>query len=148
KNIAAVATLLALIVAWASKASALELTEAPASQNAAFQNTAGEDGPGTTFRVDVKLVNVFVTVTDENGAPVANLPKEAFKIYENDVPQKIAVFDRESELPISLVMAVDASLSTRKDLKLELLSARKFAHTVLRPVDAMALYQFSEVVRE
>ena len=29
-------------------------------------------GPDTTFKVDVKLVNVFVTVTDEHGAPVAS----------------------------------------------------------------------------
>jgi Ca-activated chloride channel family protein len=45
-------------------------------------------------------------------------------------------------------MAVDASLSTKKDLKLELISARKFAHEIMRPQDALALYQFSEIVEE
>ncbi len=112
------------------------------------QQDASADEPATTFKVNVKLVNVFVTVTDENGAPVSSLQKENFQLYENDVPQRIAVFDRESELPLSIVMCVDASLSTRKDLRLELLSARKFAHAILRPVDAMALYQFSEIVNE
>jgi len=33
-------------------------------------------------------------------------------------------------------------------LKLELVSARKFAHEIMRPQDSLALYQFSEVVEE
>ncbi len=104
--------------------------------------------PATTFKVDVKLVNVFVTVTDSHGAPVSNLQKENFQLREDGKEQKIAIFNRESELPLSIVMAVDTSLSTRKDLPLELASARKFAHTILRPQDAMALYKFAEEVNE
>ncbi len=100
------------------------------------------------IRVNVKLVNVFVTVTDQNGAPIGGLQKENFRIFEDGEPQAISVFQRESDLPLSIVMAIDASLSTRKDLKLELASARKFAHQILRKQDAMALYQFSEVVEE
>jgi Ca-activated chloride channel family protein len=102
----------------------------------------------STIKVDVKLVNVFVTVTDDHGSPVAGLKKENFSLQEDGKEQKIAVFDRESALPLSIVMAVDTSLSTRKDLPLELASAKHFAHTILRPVDALALYEFSEVVNE
>ena len=101
-----------------------------------------------TIKVDVKLVNVFVTVTDDRGAPVANLTKDDFSIREDGKQQKIAVFGKESALPLSIVLAIDTSLSTRKDLSLELSSARKFVHTILRPVDALSLYQFSEVVNE
>jgi len=103
---------------------------------------------GTTLKVDVKLVNVFVTVTDDHGAPVAGLKKEDFGLSEDGKPQTIAVFDKESALPLSIVMDIDTSLSVRKDLPLELASARRFAHAILRPVDAMSLYGFSEVVRE
>jgi Ca-activated chloride channel family protein len=102
----------------------------------------------TTFKVDVKLVNIFVTVTDSHGAPVANLQKENFQLKEDEKEQKIAIFSRESELPLSIVLAVDTSLSTRKDLPLELASARKFAHTIVRPQDGMALYKFAEEVNE
>lgn len=102
----------------------------------------------TTFKIDVKLVNVFVTVTDEHGAPIAGLKKENFQLKEDDKDQKIAVFDKESALPLSIVLGLDTSLSTRKDLPLELVSARRFAHAILRPVDAMSLYEFSEVVHE
>jgi Ca-activated chloride channel family protein len=58
------------------------------------------------------------------------------------------VFERESQLPLSIVLAIDTSLSTRKDLGLELDSARRFAHSILRPVDRLAVFEFSEVVNE
>src|SRR5215472_401999 len=109
---------------------------------------SAQENPETTIKVDVKLVNVFVTVTDNQGAPVANLKQDNFQLLEDDQPQKIAVFDRESALPLSIVLQIDTSLSTKKDLPLELTSARRFAHAVLRPVDALCLYQFSEVVGE
>lgn len=104
--------------------------------------------PSTTLKVDVKLVNVFVTVTDEHGAPIGKLTRENFKLSEDGKEQKIAVFDKESALPLSIVLAVDTSLSTRKDLPLELASGRKFARTILRPQDALAVFQFSEIVNE
>jgi len=102
----------------------------------------------TSIKVDVKLVNVFVTVTDEHGAPVGNLNKENFEVFEDGKPQKISLFGKESELPLSIVLDVDTSLSTRKDLPLELASARRFAHAIIRPVDALSLYDFSEVVSQ
>jgi Ca-activated chloride channel family protein len=105
-------------------------------------------GTDTTFKVDVKLVNVFVTVTDDQGAPVASLAKDNFALIEDGKPQKIAVFAKESALPLNIVLDVDTSLSTRKDLPLELSSARRFAHAILRPVDAISLYGFSEIVSE
>jgi Ca-activated chloride channel family protein len=114
------------------------------------QTLPSRQSPGDTpsISVDVKLVNVFATVTDAGGAPARSLTQDNFAIYEDGVPQKIAVFSRESQLPLSIVMAVDASLSTKKDLKLELVSAKQFAHEILRPQDSLALYQFSEVVEE
>src|ERR1700745_257448 len=109
---------------------------------------AAQEEPTTTLKIDVKLVNVFVTVTDSHGAPVGNLSKDNFHLSEDGQKQKIAIFDKESALPLSIVMAVDTSLSTKKDLPLEVASARHFAHAILRPVDALSLYQFSEIVDE
>lgn len=101
-----------------------------------------------TFRVEVKLVDVFTTVTDQKGAPVTDLKKEEFKITEDGVPQKIALFEQQSEAPLSIILCIDASQSVGKDLKVEAEAARKFAASMLRPVDRLALYQFSEIVRE
>ena len=63
--------------------------------------------PETTLKVDVKLVNVFVTVTDAHGGPVANLQKENFLLKEDGKEQRIAIFSRESALPLSIVLAID-----------------------------------------
>jgi Ca-activated chloride channel homolog len=127
---------------WASGASPSK----PASSDAS--KTSDQQDSGTTLKVDVKLVNVFVTVTDEHGAPVAGLKKENFTLLEDGKPQSISVFDKESALPLSIVLDIDTSLSTRKDLPLELSSARRFAHAILRPIDALSLYCFSEIVSE
>ena len=102
----------------------------------------------TTFKVDVKLVNVFVTVNDARGAPVTNLQKENFVLKEDGKEQKIAIFTKESALPLSIVLAIDTSLSTRKDLPLELASARKFSHAIVRPQDALSVYKFCEEVSQ
>jgi Ca-activated chloride channel homolog len=104
--------------------------------------------PTTTLKVDVNLVNVFVTVTDAQGSPVGGLTKENFVLKEDDHAQKISVFDRQSAVPLSIALAVDTSLSTRRDLPLEQASAKHFVHTILRPVDALSVYAFSEVVHE
>jgi Ca-activated chloride channel family protein len=79
---------------------------------------------------------------------VANLQKENFVLKEDGIEQKIAIFSKESALPLSIVLSVDTSLSTRKDLPLELTSARKFAHSIVRPQDGLAVYKFSEEVSQ
>jgi len=101
-----------------------------------------------TLKVDVKLVSVFANVTDGSGAIVSDLKKEDFEIKEDGTPQKISVFDQESEIPLQIVVAIDTSGSVRKDLKVELDSAQKFITGLLRPVDSISLYQFDEVVSE
>lgn len=111
---------------------------------------SGNARPGSaddsTIRVNVRLVNVFTTVTDAQGAPVADLSKDDFKVFEDGIPQTISVFDRESELPLNIVVAIDTSESTRSDMKLEVASAKKFVHSVLRPVDRISIFQISEDV--
>ncbi|HWZ45290.1 MAG TPA: VWA domain-containing protein [Candidatus Saccharimonadales bacterium] len=110
--------------------------QAPAVQN--------NDDQGGTIRVNVRLVNVFTTVTDGRGAPVAGLRQQDFRILEDGVPQTIRLFDKESEMPLSIVMAIDTSESTRRDLKLEVASAKKFSHSIVRPQDRLAIFQVSE----
>ena len=108
--------------------------------------TSTKDAPG--LRVNVRLVNVFTTVTDAHGAPVAGLTRDDFRVLEDGVPQTINVFDRESELPLSIALAIDTSGSTRRDMPLEITSAKKFVKTIVRPVDRLAVFQVSENVDE
>ena len=118
----------------------------PPDQQKQATAAPADEQPNTTIRVNVKLVNVFTTVTDSGGSPVSSLKQEDFQVFEDGKPQKIAVFHRESDLPLSIVVAIDTSLSTRADQKLELESARRFAHAILRPIDGLSLFQFSEIV--
>jgi Ca-activated chloride channel family protein len=127
---------------WASGGSSTQ--KAPVSPG--HSDTGPADDANSTIKVDVKLVNVFVTVTDEHGAPVASLNKGDFQLREDGNQQKIAVFDKESPLPLSIVLDIDTSLSTRRDLPLELASARRFTHAILRPVDGLAIFSISETV--
>jgi len=101
-----------------------------------------------TLRVDVKLVNVFVNVTDRNGAIVGGLTRDDFALTEDGKPQQIAVFERQSELPLNLTLAIDTSGSVHKDMTEEADAARRFTHALLRPHDQMSLLQFATDVRE
>src|SRR5579863_1851609 len=103
--------------------------------------------PESTLKVDVKLVNVYATVTDPQGHPVAGLKKENFALQEDGKDQTISVFDKESALPLSIALAIDTSLSTRHDLPLEQASAKRFARTIMRPVDALSVFGFNETVQ-
>ena len=146
---AAMTTLLQAQTTAPPKSPAQGATAAGTAEQNAAQAVPADSGGGdasTTFRVNVRLVNVFATVTDSSGAPVASLKQDDFQIFEDGIPQKIANFSRESELPLSIVLAIDTSLSTKSEQKLELESARRFAKAILRPIDGASLFEFSEIV--
>jgi Ca-activated chloride channel homolog len=107
-----------------------------------------QQSPQDTFHVNVRLVNVFVNVTDADGAPVGSLKQDDFQISEDGVPQKIAYFERQTDMPLSLILAIDTSGSVRKDLDIEKREAHEFIRALLRPVDGMDLFDFNSDVRE
>jgi len=102
----------------------------------------------TTLHVDVHLVNVFVNVTDQNGAIVGGLARDDFALTEDGRPQQISVFERQSELPLNLTLAIDTSGSVHKDMAEEADAARRFTHAILRQQDQMSLLEFATEVRE
>src|SRR3954463_12902037 len=64
------------------------------------------------FRVETRLVVLQATVTNRHGELVANLPQEAFTVYENGRRQPITVFRRD-DVPVSLGLVIDNSRSMR-----------------------------------
>jgi Ca-activated chloride channel homolog len=111
----------------------------------AFRLAAQEDKP---LRLDVKLVSFFVNVTDKTGAIVGGLTKEDFRITEDGRAQNIAVFERQSEMPLNLTLAIDTSSSTYKDRAIEQQAAKKFVHALLRTQDRMSVIEFDTFVTE
>ena len=100
------------------------------------------------IHVNVRLVNVFVNVTDAHGAPVPGLTQKDFALSEDGHPQKITYFERQTNVPLSIVMAIDTSGSTRKDIPQERAAAREFVRALLRPADRLGLMDFNSDVRE
>jgi len=111
----------------------------------AIHLAAQDDKP---LRLDVKLVNIFVNVTDKSGAIVGGLTEDDFKVTEDNRPQKIVHFERQSEMPLNLTLAIDASSSTYKDRIIEQQAAKKFVHAMMRPQDQMSVLEFDTFVTE
>ena len=100
------------------------------------------------LRVTVNLVSVLASVTDSQGRPVPDLPREAFELFEEGVRQKIEVFESETHLPLDLVLMIDGSLSTLKELPFEREAAAHFIRQVVRPGDRVAVYEFADSVTQ
>lgn len=66
-----------------------------------------------TIRSDTRLVVLHMSVLDHSGKLVTNLSQDAFKVYENNVEQKVSIFKRE-DIPVSLGIIVDNSGSMRE----------------------------------
>jgi Ca-activated chloride channel family protein len=100
----------------------------------------------TVIKVNVRLVRMLVTVKDAAGQLIGSLNKSDFAVYDNGVKQDIAVFDRETEQPLSVAMLVDTSASTGIEMHYELDSVSRFLRVLLtegNPDDTVALYSFN-----
>jgi VWFA-related protein len=86
----------------------------------------------TTFSSDVKVVNLFATVRDKQGRIVSNLGKDDFTVTEDGHPETIKYFSRETDLPLTLGLLVDTSLSQRRVLGQEKTASYRFLDKVLR----------------
>lgn len=106
-------------------------------------------GQETVFRTDVRLVRLLVNVRDPSGHLVGGLEKTDFTVADSGVTQEISIFERQTEVPLSIALLIDTSGSTAKDLKYELQSASRFVKAVVRegnPKDSLALYSFNHDV--
>lgn len=128
-----------LSLGWVTAMLALLMLPAPSTVHAQQDSTA-------TFKVESKLVNVFVNVTDHNGAIVGGLTQNDFAVFEDGRPQKIALFERQSAMPLAITLAIDTSGSVKKDMSEEAAAAKHFAHAILRPQDQMSVIQFATTV--
>jgi Ca-activated chloride channel family protein len=100
------------------------------------------------LRSETNLVEILASVSDAHGKPILDLKQDAFALSEEGAPQKIERFEAETNRPLDLVLMIDASASTYKDLKFETEAAAHFIRQVVRPGDRLAVYQFDESVLE
>jgi Ca-activated chloride channel family protein len=98
------------------------------------------------FRAEVKLVHVLATVKNAGGEPVGNLDPGSFRIFDNGVPQTLAVFEHHTEQPLSIALMIDTSGSTGIQLHYETDSVNRFVRALFaegNPRDALALFSFN-----
>jgi VWFA-related protein len=88
--------------------------------------------PATTLSVQVKVVNVLATVRDKHGKIVNNLTKDDFTLTEDGRPQTIHYFTRETDLPLTLGLLVDTSMSQRRVLDQERSASHSFLDQMVR----------------
>jgi len=111
-------------------AATLVAQEAPSSSQEA--PTTSQEAPTTTISVVVKVVNVLATVRDQRGNIVNTLNREDFILEEDGRPQTIKYFTRETDLPLTLGLLVDTSLSQLQVLDEEKRASAVFTNQVLR----------------
>jgi len=84
------------------------------------------------FSTDVKVVNILATVRDKQGHMVSVLGKDDFSVSEDGRPQVIKYFSHETDLPLTLGLLVDTSMSQRRVLGQERSASLRFLDRVLR----------------
>ncbi len=100
-----------------------------------------------TFSTEVKVVSVLATVRTKSGQLVTDLGKDDFALTENKRPQEIKYFSRESDLPLTIGLLVDTSLSQTKVLEAERSASFDFVDQVLREgKDKVFVTQFDMAV--
>ena len=98
--------------------------------------------PQATLKVSTVVVNVYAIVKDKRGRLIPNLNKEDFKLTEDDVPQQIRYFSRETDSRLTLGIMIDTSPSQEHLLAAEQDQARAFIQEVLRPKDLAFVLRF------
>jgi VWFA-related protein len=100
-----------------------------------------------TFSTEVKVVNLLATVRTKSGQLVNDLTKDDFSLIENKHPEDIRYFSRESDLPLTIGLLVDTSLSQTRVLESERAASFQFVDQVLREgKDKVFVTQFDMAV--
>ena len=99
-----------------------------------------------SFSTDVKVVNVLATVRNKQGHIVNNLTRDDFDLEEDGRPQAIRYFSRETDLPLTLGLLVDTSMSQRRVLGQERSASYRFLDQVLREKDMAFVIHFDREV--
>ena len=87
---------------------------------------------GPAISVDVKMVSMLAAVRDKHGHLVNSLDKDDFVVEQDGHPQTITYFAQESNLPLTLGLLVDTSMSQRRVLDQERNASHAFLDHVLR----------------
>lgn len=96
------------------------------------------------IRVETNLTNIFFTAADRNKRFIGDLKKENIRVLEDGQPQEIFTFQQNIDLPLSIAILLDTSISEQRTLPDEKAAAQSFLEAVVRPQkDEAAILSFT-----
>ncbi|HEV2351644.1 MAG TPA: VWA domain-containing protein [Terriglobia bacterium] len=95
-----------------------------------------------TLRVSTEVVNVLTIVKDKKGRLIPDVNKQDFQVLEDNVPQEIRYFSKQTDTPLTLGMLVDTSPSQERVLSIEQEEAKSFIAQVIKPKDLAFVLHF------
>ncbi len=119
----------ALLLFWALPVSAVAQSPKDSAEPAARQGTTDPN----KIKVRVDLVNVLFNVMDKKNRLVIDLTKDDLQVMEDNKPQAIRYFSRESDLPLRIAILIDTSNSVRERMRFEQEAAIDFLNATIRP---------------
>src|SRR5215217_2758893 len=96
------------------------------------------------IKVETNLTNIFFTAADKNKRFISSLKAEDIRVLEDGQPQEIFTFQQNIELPLSIAILIDTSISEERTLPDEKVAAQAFLESVMRPnKDEAAVISFT-----
>lgn len=100
---------------------------------------------GFVITADTTVVNVLATVRDKKGVLINSLSKDDFEIYEDGVLQEVKYFTRQSDLPLTVGLLVDTSVSQERLLYEERSAGYAFYDAIIRKEKDLAFLMSFDV---
>ena len=138
-------------------ASQTQSAKGPAKNETTAQDAAAVASPSPTprreevpqdsdevIKVETNLTNIFFTAADKNKRFISNLKAEDIRVLEDGQQQEIFTFQQNIELPLSIAILIDTSISEERTLPDEKIAAQAFLESVMRPnKDEAAVISFT-----
>lgn len=117
----------------------------PAAQkNAVPKPTPPPEEEEEVIKIDTEVVNVLFTAQDKSRRLVTDLKQQDIRLIEDGQPQEITFFGKQVDLPLSLAILIDTSISQTRTLPEEKDAAKAFIQSVIRPAkDEVSIVSFT-----
>src|SRR5215468_6855477 len=96
------------------------------------------------IKVETNLTNIFFTAADKNKRFISNLKAEDIRVLEDGQQQEIFTFQPNIDLPLSIAILIDTSISEERTLPDEKIAAQAFLESVIKAQkDEAAILSFT-----
>lgn len=100
-------------------------------------------GPDAPDGVDVRLVELYVSVLDRSGRPVTGLVAEDFRFFDGSQESPLVRVEAIDNLPLNVAILMDVSSSMGRRTRMAALSAERFFKRLLTDDDRASLLAFN-----